>query len=278
MGEIDRKHRPLLSGVRIWSGIREGLLNRVRAIHDGTLTGLATRDGDNRRVLVTNMHNMSSLLRPGGFQNPVGTEEMFQGYGRDSDDKVGAGLRYYSVTDGKLNTADVATLELEDGVEAAFAMHSTPEHTNRVIIEGTIDPERGMTLTMLGGFSGERVGKVTGTNIPETIRGKTFSGLVRLDCGDSAPIVDGDSGAPCLYKVRDGVYRMAGVMFASSEYDSFSEGERHTPGGHPVPSVCRGARVGHNFRREIGGSRRGRAERFHSQPVQRVGGRGRLFR
>ncbi len=230
MGEVDRKHRPLLSGVRIWSGIREGLLNRVRGIHDGTLTGLATRNNDNKLVLVTNMHNMSSLLTAGEFQNPVGTEEMFQGYGRDSDDKVGDGLRYYSVTDGKLNTADVATLDLEDGVGGEFAMHSAPPdpHTSRLIIEGVIEPENGMTLTMLGGFSGEREGTVIETGRIETIRGKTFSGLVRLDCGDSAPIVDGDSGAPCLYKVRDGVYRMAGIMFASREESRFLEGERVT--------------------------------------------------
>ena len=47
MGNLTEFHRPLLAGIRIKS-----------SAHDeyGTLTGLATRYEDGKRVLVTNLH------------------------------------------------------------------------------------------------------------------------------------------------------------------------------------------------------------------------------
>ncbi len=259
-------HRPLLAGLRIRAGRPAGTSTDFFAA--GTLTGLATRSEDNQLVLVTNMHIVSSLMTRTDYRNPRGTEVMFQGLD-DTTDKVGDSLRYYAVTTGKDNTADVATCDLVEGVTAEFAMHSgTDPHTQRVIIEGTAEPARTMELTMLGGVTGERTVTVDTTDESFTHRGMRFASMFRVNAGARAEL--GDSGAPLLLKVREGVYRMVGVAFARMRTKSAPR--------LGVPGVRGGIRNGHHVRREIGGPRRGRAERFHSQPVQRVGGRGRLFR
>ena len=47
MGNRTESHRPLLAGIRVKSSAHDGY---------GTLTGLATRYEDGKRVLVTNLH------------------------------------------------------------------------------------------------------------------------------------------------------------------------------------------------------------------------------
>ena len=66
------RHRPLLSGIRILSGT-EG---RYAIGQDGagTLTGLATRNSDGRKMLGTNMHVMAGKGVNSTIQNPSGDE------------------------------------------------------------------------------------------------------------------------------------------------------------------------------------------------------------
>ena len=47
MGELHERHSPLLAGVKVASSAD---------VLPGTLTGLATRYADGKRVLVTNLH------------------------------------------------------------------------------------------------------------------------------------------------------------------------------------------------------------------------------
>ena len=47
MGNRTEFHRPLLAGIRVKSSAHDS---------HGTLTGLATRNSDGKRVLVTNLH------------------------------------------------------------------------------------------------------------------------------------------------------------------------------------------------------------------------------
>ena len=54
MSRTKDNHRPLLSGIEITSRIGETNLRYVGA---GTLTGLATRNSDGKKVLVTNSEN-----------------------------------------------------------------------------------------------------------------------------------------------------------------------------------------------------------------------------
>ena len=214
MGLTLVSHRPLVAGIGI-SG-SDGSY--------GTLTGLATRNSDDKKVLVTNLHTVSLS----GW-TVSGNEEIYQ-FAVSNANRVG---RLYTnswvpVQTGLLqnNTADVAALELLSGVDAKFALHSHPSHDERPIIAGVIEPRVGMTLTMLGATSGE--GTVTVRRIDQTrlIGGTRFTGLTILR-GDSSssPATGGDSGAPCLLHVGGGRYRMSCIVFGGWHIGSnFGEG------------------------------------------------------
>ena len=89
MGATNAFHRPLVSGIKIQSGKKKG--NRLEAIIGGTLTGLATRNSDGKKVLVTNLHVMAGEDDDGNYHNPSGNEEMYQGLSNPRD-KVGSNL------------------------------------------------------------------------------------------------------------------------------------------------------------------------------------------
>ena len=62
MGITKTYHRPLVSGIAVLSG--KTVENRIEIIETGTLTGLATRNSDNAKVLVTNLHVVSARNYP----------------------------------------------------------------------------------------------------------------------------------------------------------------------------------------------------------------------
>ena len=118
MGETNTEHRPLVSGIRIASGKRvEGQLEPIEA---GTLTGLAIRNSDGKKFLVTNLHVMT-----GGIPIPAsGDEEMYQ-ESVSADKKVGSRIAWVPIEEHEgdpliapdvANLADVAMCELEEGV------------------------------------------------------------------------------------------------------------------------------------------------------------------
>ena len=74
MGNPTEMHRPLLAGTRVKSSAHDGY---------GTLTGLATRYADGKRVLVTCRHVMARNVL-----NPPRTTEMYQVDG-NAGQKVG---------------------------------------------------------------------------------------------------------------------------------------------------------------------------------------------
>ena len=148
------KHRPLVSGLLILSRI--GATNTVH-VGSGTLTGLATRDSNGKKVLVTNLHVMAGDDDDGDFRNPSGTENMYQGLGNPRD-KVGSSLVWEPLSFTGDNYVDVAMCELEDGVAAEFTLHDSPEHSDRKIIAGVVEPTKGMELTLLGALTGEKNG------------------------------------------------------------------------------------------------------------------------
>ena len=64
----------------------------------------------------------------------------------------------------------------------------------------------------------KKTATVTFIGQEEEISGVNFDGLIELR--SSRSLVDGDSGSPCLYKVREGVYKMAGIVFAMDTLDN----------------------------------------------------------
>ena len=214
MGGTRDKHRPLLSGIQIKSGTGR---HSVRSVGAGTLTGLATRNSDGRKVLVTNLHVMAGRDDNDDYRNPSGNEEMYQGL-RNPSDKVGSNLDWEPLSSAGDNYVDVAMCELEDDVEAEFTLHDAPEHSDRTIIAGAMNPTTGMELTLLGASTGEKTATVTHINREGEFGGVEFAGLIRLR--SSRPLLEGDSGSPCLYRVREGVYKMVGILFGINLLDS----------------------------------------------------------
>ncbi|MCY3542781.1 MAG: hypothetical protein OXH22_01865 [Chloroflexi bacterium] len=175
MSRTRDKHRPLLSGLRIMSRIGE--INTL-LVGSGTFTGLATRNSDGKKVLVTNLHVLAGDDDNGNLRNPSGNEEMYQGLGNPSD-KVGGDLDWEPLSFTGVNYADVAMCELEDGVAAEFTLHDSPEHTDRKIIAGVMEPTKGMELTLLGARTGEKTATVLDINQDDgDFLGLRFDGLI----------------------------------------------------------------------------------------------------
>ena len=62
------------------------------------------------------------------------------------------------------NYVDVAMCELEDDVTAEFILHDAPNHSDRKIIAGVVEPTENMELTMLGASTGEKTATVIDIN------------------------------------------------------------------------------------------------------------------
>ena len=215
MGATRSYHRPLVSGIQIKSGTGS---SSIRTVGAGTLTGLATRNSDGKKMLVTNMHVMAGEGDNGEFREPTGNEEMYQDF-LTSNKRVGTNLVWVPIASGQSNVADVAMCELGDDVDANFILHDHPNHGSRKIIAGVVEPTKGMELTMLGASTGERPVTVTEVGRDRNLNGRGFTGLVKLNRRGGSIAWDGDSGAPCLFKVREGVYRIACIVFAASVLD-----------------------------------------------------------
>ena len=238
MGATNTEHRPLVSGIWVWSGKKDEEENRIESITRGTLTGLATRNSDGKKFLVTCLHVMTGSAQT----NPSGDEEMYQ-ESVSADKKVGSlpawnedKPAWVPIVAGQNqdNVADVAMCELEegegegegddndDGVTAEFAMHDSSDHSggSRKIIAGVVEPveddENPMQLTMLGAFNGEGTVTVKKVNQSKRVGGRDFTGLTLLDCSQRLA-KEGDSGAACLYRVRDNRHKMSCIVFARED-------------------------------------------------------------
>ena len=128
-------------------------------------------------------------------------------------------LDWVPVERGKDNIADVAISELLPGVEAIFEPNfhsrSVDNHDPGFIAAGVKEPKVGDELTLWAGVSKATVKKV---NRSETLGGFDFTGLTLLDVSRN-PLQEGDSGAPCLFKVASTHYRMSCIVFARANRD-----------------------------------------------------------
>ena len=214
MGVVSSRHRPLMAGLQILApGSRPG----TRAY--GTLTGLATRNSDGKRVLVTNLHVVSA----GGDAarwTIAGGEKISQG-GTDPADEIGLYLDHVPVSPGASSNADVAICSLLPGVDADFHMHNHPVQDSRLIVPGVIEPRVDNRLIMLGGISGERTLRVTDVDENISVGGQRFTGVVVLESRPDE-IERGDSGSPCLVADPMGNYRMSCIIFAKSGNSAYA--------------------------------------------------------
>ena len=164
-------------------------------------------------MLVTALHVMSEDDALGVYKNPVGDEMMFQG-GKDWSCKVSSRIFWEPISFTKDNVVDIAACELDEEVSADFRLHDV-RHSNRIIVAGAKRPKRKMRVTMLGAKSGEVNGTIVAVNQKITVGNGhvKFKGI--MDIHYDSHVKYGDSGAPVLYKEREGEYRMVGIHIAS---------------------------------------------------------------
>lgn len=169
------RHRPLRGGlgIRSYTGT-EGNLSYVEG---GTLTGLATRNISNKRVLVTALHVMAGKDDENNFQNPSGNEMMFQG-GSNWDKKVGSNIDWHPIDFEDANAVDLAVLDLDDGVPAVYKPHNPGSHTDAIIIAGAQAPARDMRVTMFGSVSGEISGTIGDVDHENPFNGADFNSIM----------------------------------------------------------------------------------------------------
>ena len=203
MGSTNRRHRKLVSGIWIGSGrIKAGKRERIAR---GTLTAVATRVSDNRKVLVTNRHVMTGVDSNRNFIAPSNDEQMYQPtyQGR----LVGVRPSFQP-----LGAVDLAVLDVADNsVGLGMDLHDLPRHTSRPIIPGTPNAVDGEKLVMMGA-RGEQTVTVDDVDEIETLGGVLFRGLVKLKLTDRA--TNGNSGSGCYRRTSDGKFQLVCIYFA----------------------------------------------------------------
>ncbi len=262
MGTYTMRHRPLIAGLKIQAArARQGNPPTPKA---GTLTGLATRNSDGKRVLVACRHTLMH-----GFANASnGTETMYQLVHTDEDDKMGTILDVapLSTSTTAVNTADAASCALLEGVDTSYEPHFHNHGYPPVIIPGTKTPKANMPLTVLGGVTGAKRVRVARLEPePVTINDKSdgsgnnarFSGVIELgnvdlDTNKTFQFSPGDSGAPCLYKVGENSYQMCAILFGGNSSST-------SPKTYALPASTAESALGITFGDPYGGVRMGKS-------------------
>ena len=222
MGNYAERHRPVMAGLRIKATRTIG--GKPATARVGTLTGLATRNSDGKQVLVTCMHTMAH-----GFGNAINhSEVMYQVDHQQKDDKIGTILYSDPVSLVSPNTVDVAYCALLGGVEASYEPHFHGHEYRPRIIPGTKTPKPKLELIVLGGNVGaKKVEVLRLVDKPLKVKDASdvvaeFTGVVELgntdlDSNTSFKYLEGDSGAPCLFKVGENSYQMSAILFGGNE-------------------------------------------------------------
>ena len=223
MGQPNKHHGKLRSGIILTSAERNER-DQLEVVDIGTLSGLARRNSDGRKVLVTNLHIITGSVQV----NPVGGEEVY--HDRVHPDNLVGIVPARTDTNPSWspidppgstppfasNPADAAYCLLEKDVSAEFVLHDDPVHTNRKILSGSVDPKKDEELILLGRHHGERKVTVATTGLNGwNVNGRLFDDVAALRIANDQPAFEGgESGSPILRKVGDNQYRICCIAFA----------------------------------------------------------------
>ena len=253
MTKANTDHRSgdgLMSGLKIESGIPNNVPgsngeDNIDVVGGGTLAGLALRKnstGAPTPVLVTCQHVMAgkelTLTHTGVedyyYRDAQGTEIMYHPH-RATTNEVGINLDEEPVLQDPINRVynlvDLATCDVKAGVKVGYNMHDphhsgtgrsgSGAHATRKIVSGVVEPKVGMEVTLLGAEAGEGTASITAVGLDNQNFGRRyFNGVMEIGIPTRNPYLGdryfggGDSGAPVLAKIQDGVYRMVGILFA----------------------------------------------------------------
>ena len=227
LGATTTDHSSVVSGLQV--KMKQDMGNVVADLsRGGTLTGLATRKSDGKKLLVTCRHVVAGGIDLNPNNRYIQMHQIAT--------KVGAIDDWVAVTPGQDQTVDVATFLLDGNVTAEFNLHDDP-HSSRKVIAGAVDaavpPDpaepleaaRFMELLVLGAVSGEGEMTVKEIDVDISVPNSNdtarvnFTGVVKLQAKGNYTVQDGDSGAPCLLKVAgtENQYRMCCMLFSGME-------------------------------------------------------------
>ena len=136
MGLAKARHRPLRGGIQVIPGdvkyTKDGNIESISQVQTlqsewvGTLSGLAIRNLDQVKVLVTNLHVLVGLSDPEGhYRNKTGREELFQGSLVEGDRVGGTVTGEIDLTG--TNEIDAGYCPLQSGVLVNYTLHDHPD-------------------------------------------------------------------------------------------------------------------------------------------------------
>ena len=247
-------HRPLRGGIAVWPST--GLGAR------GTLTAVARRVGFDTKVLVTNIHVVSTSAD--NYTLTEG-EYLYQG-GTAQSDRIGKTFTYtdganswlpvvssgeHQNTEEYLNPGDITLLDVQNGVTTDFGLHvddGSGGHEQRPIVFPPVDPLRNMKVQVFGSVTGPGEARITVADGPNEARRITvvnseteeklyyrFKETVVLSRVPH-PGQKGDSGAPCVWEDDDGNYRLVCILYGGIATINLETEEPERLTGYAMPA------------------------------------------
>ncbi len=248
-----QNHRPLRGGIAVWPSTGQGAR--------GTLTAVARRVGLDTKVLVTNIHVVSTSAD--NYTLTEG-EHLYQG-GTDSSDRIGKTFTYTDGTNSWLpvvssskyqdgeeyrNAGDITLLDVKDGVATDFGLHvddGSGGHEQRPIVFPPVNPLPNMRVQVFGSVTGPGEARIT------VVDGDQEARRIAVKISDTEKIYyrfkntvvlnrvphpgqKGDSGAACVWEDDDGNYRMVCILYGGITTKNPRTGELRSLTGYAMPA------------------------------------------
>ena len=227
MGATKTDHDIVMAGLAITVRESEGA-SYIDKGGGGTLTGFAIRTRDNKKVAVTNRHVLTAP-RSGitGNPDPAHRYRLHQFNAQLTDADVNVNAEWVDYVPNAPNYVDIAIGPVASGVKTSYSLHATPHNDTRKIIEGTVAPQAGLTLLMLGGTTGEReitLDRVGYNDDDEDPNANiVFRDMMLFQVPEDNVIKPGDSGSPLLYHIGNNQYKMCGIVYTSQDRDNIDK-------------------------------------------------------
>ena len=246
-------HRPLRGGIAVWPSTGPGAR--------GTLTAVARRVDFDTKVLVTNIHVVSTSAD--NYTLTEG-EYLYQG-GTAQSDRIGKTFTYTDganswlpvVSSGKhqdaqeyRNPGDITLLDVKDGVRTDLGLHvddGLGGHEQRPIVFPAVHPVEDMRVQVFGAVTGPGEANINAVDNEMQARRITvkisdtkkiyyrFKNTVVLGRAQH-PGQKGDSGAPCVWEDEDGNYRLVCILYAGIETRNHETQKLESLTGYAMPA------------------------------------------
>ena len=248
-----QNHRPLRGGIAVWPSTGQGAR--------GTLTAVARRIGFGTKVLVTNIHVVSTS--DDNYTLTEG-EYLYQG-GTGSSDRIGKTFTYTDGTNSWLpvvssgkhqdaqeyrNPGDITLLDVKDGVRTDLGLHvddGLGGHEQRPIVFPAVHPVEDMRVQVFGAVTGPGEANINAVDNEMQARRITvkisdtkkiyyrFKNTVVLGRAQH-PGQKGDSGAPCVWEDDDGNYRLVCILYGGIATINLETEEPERLTGYAMPA------------------------------------------